>query len=128
MTNPGESQDFDWVTARHKCSLAQMFIRLHEGVKKDIEIRNSLRDGGACKWAVQSGRSHFTVYREPASNFKAVEFYLNDKGITIQDKDANTEIIATVTLNDLGECMLVLRDTQMYEWQVRKAALEELFF
>jgi hypothetical protein len=43
---------------------------------------------------------------------------------------AGNEIIlrATITLNNEGRCMLKVDDEELEQWQVRRMALEDLFF
>ena len=124
----GEGQDFDWVTARHDCSLGLMFMRLHKGAEKDVAIRNQLRNGEPHKWVVEMREKNFIVYRESNLGFKAIEFDLTETNIVIRDHEGQGRFVATITLNDLGECMLLVDGKQFYEWQVRKRALETLLF
>jgi hypothetical protein len=128
--HPGESQEFDWVTARHECSLGLMFFRLQKGAEKDVEARNKLRIAGEPgTWHVQLQESgHFIAYRESVIPFRAVEFDLTQTSIVIRDHEGKWDFVATITLNDLGECMLLVDGKQLYEWQVRKRALEALLF
>jgi len=57
-----------------------------------------------------------------------VNFNLTEHSIVISDQDGNTIFEAVATLNDEGECRLKVTGQEKELWQVRKMALEELFF
>jgi hypothetical protein len=129
MTIPAESHDFDWVTARHECSLGAMFTRLRRGAEKDIELRNGLRQKGEpSKWVVEGRGDQFIVYRESQLGYKSVEFDRRQSSIDIHSPELDFSVSATLTLADSGECKLVVDGQQLYEWQLRKRVLERLLF
>jgi hypothetical protein len=134
MNHPGENHDFDWVTARHGCSVRAMFLRLYKGAEHDVDLRNKLREQNEpSKWVVERRNdTYFVVYRESAVlGFASVEFDVKGSEISVvsvSSQDNQWEIKATVTLNDFGDCMLLVDGKQLYEWQVRKRALEQLLF
>jgi hypothetical protein len=69
----------------------------------------------------------FTALVHGHSLHKTVSFSLADNWIEIQP-DNSPMFKATVGLNDEGECVLDVDGEQRYPWQVRKMALEDLFF
>ena len=57
--------NFDWVNARAKCSLQEVFKELEQGVRVDVEAANGLVSAGdALRFSVtKSFPKHFTVNR-----------------------------------------------------------------
>ena len=57
-----------------------------------------------------------------------VEFCRCEKTIQVNDKDGKKILEATLTLNDSGECRVKIGGQEYELWQMRKKALENLFF
>lgn len=127
--------DFDWVRARKLCSLGTAFEALKLAVKSDIETRNAMRGPSIpdvptafmYKFEMASGSTSFTVILTGHRIHEAVTFVLTDAGIEVQSQNAKM-FTATVSLNDEGECAFVVDGHERQSWQVRKLALEQLFF
>lgn len=130
MTDAAKNHNFDWVTVRHECSLGLMFIRLRQGAETDVATRDRIEETGKKQYRFRlenQGRT-FVVYREGPS-FKAIEFSIDDKEIAaLSTHDKSVDLRATLTLNDDGDCKLLVNADELYEWQFRKRALERLFF
>ena len=56
-----------------------------------------------------------------------VEFVLSDKRIEILE-DGKVKTSASIALNNEGRCMLVAAGSELESWQLRKMALDNLFF
>lgn len=127
--------EFDWVNARARCSLTQVFEQLRLDIERDVAKRQDLRSkddflggyshgfeiaGTPDKFSVSLRGRHF----EPRS----VIFALEEDAISIEDADKNTAFRMTVTLNDEGRCVAKVGGQEMEFWQVRAKALEALFF
>jgi hypothetical protein len=122
-------ENFDWVTARSNCSLVVVFEKLKHQIGVDVQTRNALRPVGLhyAFRLVDNGSNTFAVLVE--SNFAnpAVRFTLDADKISIAASDG-PKCEASVTLCDDGECRLKIANQTYDLWQVRKMALEELFF
>lgn len=131
MTDNPASVEFDWVTARAECSVYRAFKELLEGVKKDVDKRNSLRRDSDPKWSVKAiDEKGFTVFREENTSFPSgatIDFVLSEHGIKVSDEKALKFTVA-VTLNDEGRCIFKAKNLEREQWQVRRMALEDLFF
>jgi hypothetical protein len=122
--------DFDWVKARAECSIAEVFEQLKSEVEADVTAREKLRPKNeahqhyAFKFTV-TGRT-FSVFIESNKIHRSASFTLRDNRISIR-KD-HQEFFALAALNDEGRCVLRVNNKDYERWQVRKMALEELFF
>jgi hypothetical protein len=125
------THDFDWVTARAKCSLSQIFEELKAEVRHDVEIRKAMLPSppqpSAYTFTFKSTDHTFTVLLEGHKLHKTVEFSLEATAIAAR---ANGKIIwsAGVELNEEGRCMLRINNQNYEHWQARKMALSDLFF
>jgi hypothetical protein len=124
--------DFDWVTARAECSISRMFVRVQSQVKADVERRNALLSAHErLKFLVEvHSDSEFSVKREGTGQEEpgTVRFRRNESDIAIASNDGTLKLTVTLTVDHLNECRLVLNGEHVDEWQLRKLALESLFF
>jgi hypothetical protein len=120
--------DFDWVRARAECSLHTTFVRLESGVKSDVDARKEIppanSEGVSFKASKEGDR--LVVTRTEGSEVRKVEFSVNQNAILVAGDTANFE--ATPGLNITGDCTLMVEDQELELWQVRRKALERLFF
>lgn len=128
-------ENLDWVKARNECSASQMFERLRLEIGSDIATRNAqLPAGSAFTFTLEMFNGSFSVIRKAAGDSPAVIFSRKGEEITAKStEDGKLLFTATVTLNDLGECKFRIKDEQKqqaekYSWQLRRMALQELFF
>ena len=125
--------DWDWVKARHACSIAMFFERLHAGASKNVQTRKALRlelhDQGSIDF-VTTGPGLFSVSRTmaPGGPHLAVRFILDGQRIRIEGSGVDVNLEGTLTLTDNGECRLKVGGVDLDEWQVLRRALEQLFF
>jgi hypothetical protein len=85
MTDQPVPPEFDWVTARAECLRYRIFKELLDGVKKDVDKRNSHRQqGDPSKWYVSAISSEgFSVFRESNSfhpSGASIDFTLSEHG------------------------------------------------
>ena len=139
MSQEQTPDDFDWVVAQSKCSAASMFARLQAGVKEDVRRRNSLGrlgrdDGWTFEFHVDG--EEFEVSRVDASGITEsmdstlalVRFERAGRRILVRGDGVDVEFTAVVSLDVAGVCRLVVGEAMYSEWEIRRMALEQLFF
>jgi hypothetical protein len=123
-----EKKNINWVKVRGECSAVQMFEKLKLDIENDIKTRLAIRpDERYYTFRLTSSENSFTVLREGNRIGAAVAFFLADEAITVKQSD-KILFTARVTLSDEGECVFKIGDKEYESWQVRKIALEDLFF
>ena len=127
--------DFDWVTARNKCSVRKVFETLKLQVENDIRIRNeSLQSDQTRRYGYSYGIATavggFTVFLEGVVGTRhTVIFSITQKGSILVSTDEGDAVIeGTPTICDDGKCRLKVNGQERELWHVRKMALEDLFF
>jgi hypothetical protein len=122
--------DFDWVNARADCSLVAAFIRLEGNATKDADIATKLfKERRKFKVIPRDGNS-FSVYEEVQPQ-RHVTFKLSETQISIVKRHGGGEDVqfsVTLTIDKNKECRFLIEGDELEEWQVRKKALEPLFF
>lgn len=119
-------EDFDWVTARAQCSSGKVFEKLRLQVKKDVETKNLLLADHHDAFALVDNGDHFSVI-VPSNPLLKITFSLTKEKISVHRRD-RLVCEGTLTLNDDGECRVKINGQQRELWQMRRMALEELFF
>ncbi len=128
--------NLNWVEARGACKLSTVFEQLRADVMSDIEQRHNLRKAtvpevnGAFGYRfeiVRSSNSFTVLLHAGGIHKKSVTFILADAHIEVQNENSKL-FDATIGLNDRGECTFRVKEQECYSWQIRKMALEELFF
>lgn len=131
--------EIDWVNERAACSLKKVFETLKLQVKEDVKARNESRLSplpNGCKFVVSTSESQFNVSIDRTNEIakygqkplKSALFVLDDKSIKVFDKEEKLMLEADITLNDLGECRVKIKGQERELWQMRREALEDLFF
>jgi len=139
MSQEQTPDDFDWVVAQSKCSAASMFARLQTGVKEDVRRRNGLGllgrdDGWTFEFHVDG--EEFEVSRVEASGvtesidstLALVRFERAGRRIHVHGDGVDVEFTAVISLDVAGVCRLVVGEAMYSEWEIRRMALEQLFF
>lgn len=126
--------NFDWVAAQSKCSAASMFDELESGVKEDVQRRNGLpdRDDG-WEFEFQEDEEGYEVARlatgsTPSRVDAAVRFELAGRRIHIRGDGLDLDLTAVVVLDSAGVCRFVVGEAMYAAWEIRRMALEQLFF
>jgi hypothetical protein len=130
--------NFDWVTARSKCSLEQMFDVLMKEAQANMAARNELlgHSGDRNRFEFNQAdprlRKGFTISDTWAQTRRAVDIAITKGAIQIMRSFPDRgplPMVVTVTLNDEGDCRFKMADEEELDtWQVLKRALEALFF
>jgi hypothetical protein len=129
-----DTRTIDWVKERAACSAALMFEKLKQDIVTDVDVRNDLRPkdqvfGVAYGFRVLESNSSFRVLREGNRGISAsVIFSLENDDITVKNQDDAVLFTAKVTLNDEGICVFKIKGEERHPWQMRKMALEDIFF
>lgn len=125
------NQSPNWVKIRAECAFLPIFKKLEMDVREDVNTRNQLSNASLPLIDVQENEAKtlFLVFgREPRNT---VEFALYSDHITV--KTPRNTFTITLTLDDDCRCRLRVSEPGMPErvldqWQLRKLALEDLFF
>jgi hypothetical protein len=119
----------DWVTARSRCSLPNVFKELRVQVEEDVKTRNALRPNNSpYEFSVTEDGAEFTVILAAPDVRRSVIFSLADHAIGVRDSRGKEMFDVTLTFNDEGECKLNVQEKERELWQVRRMALEQLLF
>jgi hypothetical protein len=129
------TNDFDWVTARNGCSIRKVFETLRLQIENDIKIRNESLQSDQKRhygysYGIATAVGGFRVFLEGVVGMhQTVAFSITQKGsILASDEEGNTVIEGTPTISDDGKCRLKVNGQERELWQIRKMALEDLFF
>jgi hypothetical protein len=118
--------DFDWVTARRDCSAAKVFELLSLQTIANVESMKTHTEGRVIQvfeYARIDGS--FSVVNRAG---KGVRFDLVGQEIHVETSSGDVQLSATLTLNDKGECRLLVGSEPLDRWQFLRRALEPLFF
>lgn len=121
-----EDVNFNWVEARSECNIEQMFERLSAAVDSDTRIRHA-QPGSSRKFEFRGKRGEFFVRAEGHQFRSSVEFELHGNTIRIT-RDGKQWFEAAVKLDDDRVCRFYVGNDPLESWQLRRRALEKLFF
>jgi hypothetical protein len=136
MSQEHASDNFDWVAAQANCSAASMFDRLRTRVKEDVHRRNGLRDRDD-GWTFEfhdEGDDEFEVSRTVGKGITGpnvtalVRFARAGRRIHVQGEDLDVDFTSVVTVDTTGLCRFVVGEAMYSDWEIRRMALEQLFF
>ena len=135
MTQDHAPDDFNWVGAQAQCTAQSMFERLRTRVREDVQKRNALfdrRDRWKFEFFEEDG--DFEVERHVPSGATGtrvtavVRFAREGPRIHVQGDDIDVEFVAMVTLDVSGQCRFLVGEAMYSDWEIRRMALELLFF
>ena len=102
------TDNFDWVTAQGGCTAEEMFKRLLDGARQDVDRRNASGFGRTDGWRFEvhsDDDDHFEVTRVAGSKSSAfVTFERVGPRINISGDGVDVELFATVSINPSGAC------------------------
>jgi hypothetical protein len=137
MNSSNTPKDLNWVQARVECSLLKVFQSLQAGVQSDVnDMQPMLPTDGRIRLEFNIHNVNtFSVSRiDSSSGFvvgESVVFNLSAETIDVhlRDNKENRKLFsAAITLDDDGNCKLKVGENSLEQWQVRRTALERLFF
>lgn len=135
MSQEHAPDEFDWVSAQAKCSAAVMFERLRTRVREDVQRRNGIFDrNDGWKFEFHEDDDGFEAVRGATSGRSGsgvgavVRFERTGSRIHVQGEDIDVEFMAVVALDVTGSCRFVVGEAVYSEWEIRRMALEQLFF
>ena len=136
MAEEHAPDDFNWVAAQATCNAASMFDRLRARVKEDVQRRNGLFDQDE-DWTFEfheEGDDEFEVVRVGGSGLTGpkvsavVQFERTGRRIRVHSEDLDVEFTAVVIVDTAGHCRFVVGEAMYSDWEIRRMALELLFF
>jgi len=133
MATESTTDDFDWVSAQAGCRVDLMFQRLLDGARKDAERRNGAGFRRTDKWRFEvnvDDEHSFEVARitETPQGSAFVTFEWEGPRINIAGDGVDVQLTAIVGINASGECRYYIGEHEYLAWEVRKLALDLLFF
>jgi len=134
MAHDNAPDDFDWVSAQAQCSASSMFEILRTRVREDVQRRNGLRRDDGWTFEFDEEGDAFDVSRLDGlphgrpSVLASVRFAREGTRINVQGEDVNVDFTAVVSLDVSGACRFVVGEAMYADWEIRRMALELLFF
>jgi hypothetical protein len=124
-----DKSKFNWVTERSNCSLPKIFQTLRAQVEEDVKARNGLRPANApYEFSVEVNGTDFSAVLVAGDVRSSVNFVLADHGILVRGGQGNQMFEVSLNFTPEGQCKLIVNDEPRELWQVRRLALEDLFF
>jgi hypothetical protein len=121
--------DFDWVAAQAKCSTQSMFEQLRTRVRADVQHRNGVfNHEDQWRFEFHDDGDEFEVVRNAPRVTASVRFTRNGRRIEVRGEDVDVEFVAVVTLDVTGQCRFTVGEAVYADWEIRRMALEQLFF
>jgi hypothetical protein len=125
-------EKFEWVSARHNCSLGIVFEKLRLDVKNDVAVRVGLRnkaEGSDYGFHFSSSTLSICVSVQNSSRVShSVIFRLEDNYIVVHGESDRELFRASVALDKSGQCRILIYGQEFEDWQFRQRALEPIFF
>ncbi len=126
-------QELNWVEKRFSCTVGKVFNQLCDGIEKDVETFNLVRQlPEHLQFSSDMHSSGSTIYvAQPNQIPRArVSIGITEGRIGVHEEWNGKKWEATIGLNNEGRCILKLLPdgTELEQWQFRKKALEGLFF
>jgi hypothetical protein len=124
-------EELDWVNKRADCELEAAFRKLSEAVEKDVGTFNSRFQPKVGLEAVFKPREEFdtfSVHRRRNSDVLWVTFRRKSKEIEIEDECGVQTLNAIPLLTENGRCKFQVGGEELEQWQLRRRALEAIFF
>ena len=126
--------DFDWVSVRGGCSVRQMFEELKLGITQDVAAINKHRrpmSEQVHTFKIVGDNKLIKVFEDDSYSDDAPSVLFVLAGNVIKVKDGETGKVAfdiSISLNDEGDCRFTVEGKEQDSWQVRRRALEGIFF
>ena len=133
MATDSTNENFDWVSAQAGCRIDLMFRKLLEGARADVDRRNASGFGRTDGWRFEfhvDDENSFEVTRATgnARSTAFVAFEREGPRINVTSEGVGVEFTAIVNINASGDCRYYVGEGEYLGWEVRKMALDVLFF
>jgi hypothetical protein len=127
-------EELDWVNARADCELETAFQKLSEAVEEDVDLFHARLKPPSPSAVVFQKRDDFLVFpvfsvfrRMPAGTLTVI-FHQKTNQIEIEDSCGAQIRNATSLFTTNGRCKFLVGGEELEQWQLRRAALEAIFF
>jgi len=134
MSPESVPEDFNWVLAQSKCTSALMFEALRTHVNEDVQRRNGISDrSDGWTFEFEEDGDDFEALRVRSGSgdgtvLALVRFERNGRRIDVHGEDIDVQFTAILTVDAAGLCRFVVGEVMYSEWEIRRMALEALFF
>jgi hypothetical protein len=134
MIQEAVPDDFDWVVAQSNCSAKLMFDRLRSAVSEDVRRRNAvLNQNDGCTFEFEEDGEDFEALRlmsgpRDSKVLAVVRFERTGRRIVVHGEDVDVDFTAIVAIDTTGHCRFLVGEVMYSEWEIRRMALEALFF
>jgi hypothetical protein len=134
MAQDQAPEDFNWVAAQSKCTAAAVFETLRVRVREDVQRRNTLlgrNDGWTFEFFEEGDEfevERTATVRGESKTLAVVSFARSGRRILIHSEEIDIDLTAIVVLDPSGACKLVVGEALYSDWELRRMALEQLFF
>ena len=109
-----------------------VFVKLKAEIEADVNTRNEqlkiAQTPRILRLEATGDESFAVTLSGNGIGNRAVTFRQIGETIVIRDRGGNVLIEAGLTLNDDGNCKLKVGESERESWQIRRTALEDLFF
>ena len=123
---------FDWVTARKKCTVRELFDLLRKTVESDVIIANKGRSSQLFKFTPICLMEFAVVLNHDSGigTIRGVIFKLKASKITVVDSTPphKESLSVRAYLLDGGDCTFAVDEKPLQPWQVSRLALEDVIF
>jgi len=129
MPHESAPEGFDWVVAQSKCTAALMFDGLRTHVREDVQRRNDVlgRDDG-WTFEFEEDGDDFEALRLTPEGRATVRFERRGRRIHVRGEEVDIDFTAIVATDGSGLCRFVVGEVMYSDWEIRRMALEALFF
>ena len=127
-----DREDFDWVSARWKCTPERMLLRLRAVVARDVDRAAELGIRAELKDSPEPVGAFCVVVEPPAGSVTEIGgmrlIFLVGEEIRCTDGGDRRIFEAPLQRLQDGRCALRIGGKDLRPWQVSQRALEGLFF
>jgi len=121
--------DFDWVTARHRCSINQMLEALIVHARTNVETAKAINDQAVIEFSAFG--DSFTIMRNWWGQKIGARVIVHGEQLEAQRFTANGNepvLAAAITLNNAGQCRWLVNGEELDHWQLSRRVLEPILF
>jgi hypothetical protein len=118
-----------WVRARAECLPKNAYARLMRSMRHDVESRIELHpDGDERSFKLVEHDDSFSIFPTGLAGIDVIRVDLRPTHIRISNDNGSIDLLVTPRLSAAGACIFEVDGAELEEWQLRRKALEALFF